>query len=100
MKFTTVITAATLAFAGSTAAANHCTQGLKYCSTTLLYVDDAFYRPKLDAYEKFNIFRDYLWNCNANGQISLAEKCRYGCANGGVGKNDFCPPFQPRFGGE
>ncbi|PGH07930.1 hypothetical protein AJ79_06138 [Helicocarpus griseus UAMH5409] len=97
MKFA-AITVACMALANS-AVAVHCTQGLNYCGTTLTYIDFDFYRPKIGQLGQWNILQDFLYRCNANGEISLIQKCEGGaCVNGGGGKNDYCNP-NPRGGG-
>lgn len=32
----------------------------------------------------------YLWHCNADGSVTIVEKCTWGCEDAGAGNSDYC----------
>ncbi|KAG6296833.1 hypothetical protein E4U09_001612 [Claviceps aff. purpurea] len=70
------------AFAASHVAdAGECTPGLKYCGKTLIQYGN---------FEPDQLAANFLYYCHPNFAVSLIQRCGFGCASRGVGKNDAC----------
>ncbi|RAH54813.1 hypothetical protein BO85DRAFT_522716 [Aspergillus piperis CBS 112811] len=97
MKLLPTLVAGALALTTSVQAAN-CNAGLNYCANILKSIDSKYINLMTAAIaEKYTEFNSaiahpmyYLWHCNADGSVSIVEKCTWGCEDAGPGNSDYC----------
>ncbi|PYI02786.1 hypothetical protein BO78DRAFT_422219 [Aspergillus sclerotiicarbonarius CBS 121057] len=95
MNLLSTIIASALAFTVSVHATD-CTAGLNYCGEVLLDVGNPMMFAQIeakypDAYELDIVSPTmYLWHCNADGSVTMLEKCIWDCVNAGAGNTDYC----------
>ncbi|PHH75242.1 hypothetical protein CDD80_2521 [Ophiocordyceps camponoti-rufipedis] len=103
-------TAAALLLLGATGSeARKCTKGLRYCGSTLPYLDPAYKEKMVEAFKcrfprktpgpySYSVkhapvpdsLDNYLFNCEEDGNINVRSACPGDCKDAGQGQSDDC----------